>query len=263
MAKKNDRLKLVRHNKKMPRWKKAFRFLFRLILLLGLVLLLKHGEAYFRVNEITVEGVESIQPGAILSSGNLKPGMSILFLKENSIADAIISDHPQIKSVEITRNLPDSLVVAVTERSLAAYVITPDGYWLIDSETFCFGYTTEPAVGYPVISGIDGSLVTPGAPLGCSAKRETLHSFFQKWSLEDLPEIETINYADSYNLIVGLAGGWELWLGDAKEMGHKILLVKESMPYIAEGSQARLDVRSGKRLVVSSSSIINEREVDP
>lgn len=263
MAGKKDQLKLVKQKRQMPRWKKAFRFLFRLILLAGLVLLLKHGEAYFRVNDISVEGAQNIQPGAILSSGNLKQGMSILFLQENAIAEAIISEHPQVKSVEITRNLPDTLVVTVTERLLAAYVITPDGYWLIDSETVCFGYTTEPAAGYPVISGLDGSLVTSGAPLGCSVRRETLRSFFQKWVSDELPEVETIDYADSFNLIAGLTRGWELWLGDAKEMDHKIMLVKESMPYLAEGSQARLDVRSGKRLVVSSSSVINEKEVEP
>ncbi|MBW6464204.1 MAG: cell division protein FtsQ/DivIB [Dethiobacteria bacterium] len=263
MAAKSDHLKLVKQNKQMPRWKKTIRFLFRLTLLVGLVLLLKHGETFFRVNEIIVEGAEDIPGEAIMSAGNLEIGMSILFLKENKIAEAVMSEYPEINKVEITRILPESLVVSVTERTLAAYVIIPDGYWMIDRDAVCFAHTMETAGDYPVISGIDVSMIIPGEPLGGTGRRDTLRSFFHNWYNADLPEIEKIDFADSFNLIAESTEGWEIWLGDDKEMAYKLLLIQESIPYLTEGSQARLDVRSGKRLVVSSSSVIDEKEVAP
>lgn len=263
MAAKSDHLKLVKQKKQMPRWKKTIRFLFRLTLLVGLVLLLMHGETFFRVNEITVEGSEDIPGKSIMAAGNLEIGMSILFLQENKIAEAVMSEYPEINKVEITRNLPDSLVVSVTERTLAAYIMVPDGYWMIDREAVCFAHTLETTGDYPVIAGIDLSMITPGEPLGCAGRRKTLRSFFHNWYNADLPEIEKIDFADSFNLIAESTEGWEIWLGDDREIAHKLLLIQESIPYLSEGSQTRLDVRSGKRLVVSGSSVIEEKEVAP
>jgi ATP-binding cassette subfamily B protein len=38
-------------------------------------------------------------------------------------------------------------------------------------------------------------MITPGEPLGCAGRRDTLRSFFHNWYNADLPEIEKIDFA--------------------------------------------------------------------
>lgn len=263
MAKKSDHLQLVQQNGQLPRWKRALRLLFRLTLLTALIFLIKYGETFFRVGEITVTGAGEITAEAILKAGGLKPGISIFFLQETRIAESIVRQYPEIKSVEIERKLPDTLLVNVAERVQAAYLLTAAGYWLIDKDAVCFGYVTNPVADYPVISGIEGDLIAPGEQLRCRVRRETLRSFFRSWPGSEMLEIGSMDFSDRYNLVVNSAEGLEIWLGDAKDMDYKLLLVRETIPHLGDITQARLDVRSGKRLVVSGSSLVEESGVGP
>ncbi len=263
MARNSDYLQLVQQDEQMPRWKRVLRLMFRLALLAALVYLLKYGETFFRVGEITVKGAGEITTEAILDAAGLKTGMSILFLQEAKIAEAIVRQYPEIKSVKIERKLPDTLLVTVAERIQAAYLLTADGYWLIDKDAVCFGYVSDPVADYPVISGIEGDMIVTGEHLRCNVRRETLRSFFHSWVVSELLEIGSIDFSDSYNLVINSAEGLEIWLGDGKDMDHKLLLVRETIPHIGDATQARLDVRSGKRLVVSGSLLIGESGVGP
>jgi len=263
VAKKSDHLQLVQQKRQLPRWKRALRLIFRLALLTALVYLLKYGESFFRVGEITVSGSGEITAEAILEAGGIEPGMSIIFLQEAKIAESIVRQYPEIKSVEIERKLPDTLLVNVAERVQAAYLLTTDGYWLIDKDAVCFGYLSSPVADYPVITGIEGDLIVPGEQLRCRVRRETLRSFFRSWSGSEQLEIDSMDFSDRYNLVVNSTEGLEIWLGDVKDMDYKLLLVRETILHIGDVTQARLDVRSGKRLVVSGSSLTDESEVGP
>jgi hypothetical protein len=102
----------------------------------------------------------------------------------------------------------------------------------------------------------------PGEPLACSSRRETLSNFFTNWAGSELLDIETMDFSDRFNLVIFTKEGWEIWLGDGKNMGTKLLLVSESIPLIDGDASVRLDVRSGKRLVASGSTMISEKEVE-
>lgn len=263
MAKKSDHLQLVQQSGQLPRWKRALRLLFRLTFLVALVFLLKYGETFFRVSEITVTGTGEISANAILEAGGIKPGISMFFLQEAKIAESVTGKYPEIKSVEIERKLPDTLIIKVAERVQAAYLLTADGYWLIDKEAVCFGHVSDPVSDYPVISGVGRDLIMPGEPLRCQVRRETLRSFFRSWTGNEQLSVESIDFTDSYNLVANSAAGLEIWLGDGKDMDYKLLLVRETIPHLGDATQARLDVRSGKRLVVSGSILIGESGVEP
>lgn len=263
MKQKNEHLKLVKKKKSLPGWKRALRFLFRLTLILAVLALVRHGEAYFRVAEIRVEGNLELSAAEIVSAGGIKKGMSIFLLREQQVAGRIREQYPRVKDIKIGRNLPDMVTIIVTEREPVGYVLTADGFWLIDNEAVCFAYMAEPANEYPLISGIDGGLVIPGAPLACPVREESLQAFFSNRLGVDPLHIEKLDLSDRYNLVVHTAEGLEIWLGDGKDMEQKLLLVRESIPYIDSGAEKRLDVRAGNRLVVSSSAVLDAEEVEP
>ncbi len=263
MKQKNDHIKLLKKRSEQPRWKKALRFLFRLTLLAAIFLLISHAETYFRINEIEVKGAGEISAEEIIFAGQVSKGKSIIFLREEKIAERIKNEFPVVKSVEINRILPDKISLVIDERSPVGFIITADGFWLMDSNTVPFAYQSEKPDGYPLIKGIEGKLVIPGFPLDCQVRRKTLSNFFSAWSEKRIFEIEKLDITESYNLVVYTAEELEIWLGDSRKMENKLELVELSMPYLAENSKVRLDVRSGNRLVLSSSVMTDQKGVDP
>lgn len=263
MKPKKDHLKLVSDSGKKPAWKKAIRFLFNLVVIAALILLLKHTEAYFRINNIDIEGLGDLTTAEISEAGRIRKGMSIFLLQEQKIAEDIKRQFPHLKSVVISRNLPDSVVITLTDRVAAGYILTADGYWMIDRDGVCFASAVETVEGYPLISGIEGEMVIPGAPLACSIRREVLQKYFASWPGDTGLEAAEINLNESYNLVVHTVDGLQIWFGDGRDMDTKLALVQQSLPHLVAHPETHLDVRSGKRLVVSKSAVNAEKEVEP
>lgn len=263
MKAKKDHLKLVSNSDRKPAWKKVIRFMFNLVVIAALILLLKHTEAYFRIDRIDVEGLGELTTGEISEAAGIRKGMSIFLLKEQRIAENIMQHFPHVKSVTVSRNLPDSVVITLTDRIAAGYILTADGYWLVDRDGVCFASAAEPVEGYPLISGIEGEMVIPGAPLDCPIRREILQKYFASWPGDTGLEAAEINLNESYNLVVHTVDGLQIWFGDGRNMNSKLALVQQSLPHIVAGPDTHLDVRSGKRLVVSKSAVNAEKEVEP
>ena len=263
VKRKSDHLKLMKKSGNLPVWKKVTRFLFRLVLAVALLVLLRYGETFFRVDAISVEGAEALSSGEIIAASGIREGISIFLLQEQKISEKIRKQCPRIKEVELNRNLPDAVVITVSERMPVGYVITTDGFWLIDLDAFCFAHAAESTGAYPLISGVADELVIPGALLDCPIRREALQRFFAAWTEGATLEIAEINLEDQYNLIICTVEGQEIWLGDGRDMVSKIALIERSIPYINADSGTHLDVRSGKRLVAAKSALKIVKEVDP
>ncbi len=263
MKRKNDHLKLVKKSSERPRWKNALRFLIRLTVIVLIMLLLKQGETFFRVNEIEVQGAGELTAAEIISAGQVRKGSSIILLQEDKIAERIQYEHPWVKNIEISRILPDRIIITIEVRRSVGCIKTAGGFWLMDSNTIPFAHMAEPVGEYPLIIGLEEEHIIQGVPLDCRERREALSNFFAAWRNERMFEIEKIDMTDSYNLIAVTDDKMEIWFGDGKNMEHKLDLVEKSMAYITADSETRLDVRSGNRLVLSRTAGTGQKEVDP
>lgn len=263
MKKKSDHLKLVKDKPvQKKRGRKVFRSLLFLVLFTALLFLLREGESYFRVADIKVVGAYEVTAEELVRAGGIKKGNSIFLIRENQVFERMASEYPVVKAIEISRTLPDSIVINVLERKPVGYITTADGFWMIDREAVCFSNSGEPVEGLPLITGIEGKMVVPGFPILCSARKELLTSFFNAGIREDWLEIVQLDLTDSYNLVVHTGEGLEILLGNATNLEQKLKLVKESLPHLPDDAEAKLDVRSGNRLVVSKKEISEEKEVD-
>ncbi len=265
MNRKQEHLKLVEKEGRAPAWKRFFRALGRLLVVLVLAYLLMYAESFFRLESVTVLGNEAVGKSAVLEAGEIEKGMSMILFREQEIAARILQDLPRVAAVEITRILPDRVTVEITERTPAAYVMTADGFWLIATDTVCLEYSSRPRGGYPLVAGVDGREVIPGRPLANAERRKNLQGFFAAFPGQSPFKAELIDLSSSYNLILHTTGGLEIWLGEAEDINYKLHLVEKSVPYIDPAAEARLDVRCGKRLVVSGSALVKDlnKGVDP
>ncbi len=254
---------LTNKRKTVPGWKKALRVLIRLAFVVGFCVLAIYGESYFAITDIMVTGDSKVLPAEIISVSGADRARNIFMLQEKKIIQLLKEKYPQLETVAVTRSLPGSVLIEVTERIPVATVLTADGYWLIDENTVSFNLSAEKDREYPLITGLGDSVGAPGQPLSCPVRARLLSDFFSLWVEKDFATLREIDLSSSYNLVIYTDDQMEIWLGDGSELEKKLLLVESSMPYLLNEGQIKLDVRSGSRLVVAGSAAAGDGEVAP
>ncbi|MGH7652066.1 MAG: cell division protein FtsQ/DivIB [Gemmatimonadaceae bacterium] len=87
--------------------------------------------AFFRVRSVEIRGVKYLQPGEVL--GRLKVDTLMSLWDDLEPLRARVLNHPQVSDVSITRRMPGTLVVTVTENQPVALIQTGSGLLPYDS----------------------------------------------------------------------------------------------------------------------------------
>ncbi|MBI2407180.1 MAG: FtsQ-type POTRA domain-containing protein, partial [Gemmatimonadetes bacterium] len=88
--------------------------------------------AFFRARKVEIEGARYIAPDQIVSRMNVDTAASIW--DDASVWERRIGTHPQVRDVRISRRLPGTLVVRITEVPPVALVPTGAGLTPFDAE---------------------------------------------------------------------------------------------------------------------------------
>lgn len=123
-----------KNNRGRRRNRGRFSFLYVLLsFLLILVALVVGSIVFFRVGSIEVTGNDRYSSQEIIDATQVQQGDNLFRLNTAKISQALISELPYIRSTTVAWDLPDSLVVTVTECQAVACIQTENGYFLIDS----------------------------------------------------------------------------------------------------------------------------------
>ncbi len=142
-------------------------------------------------------------------------GYNIFFVEPQSVERAV-SRMPEVKSVQVTAELPNRLTVAVEER-------VPDITWLRGSETYWVdadgipfrARATRPEL--PVVRDLDQQPVQPGQVLTTSGLL-AVQALRSVWP--DAPH--AFEWSNARGLSFTDERGWKIYLGDATEMAGKL-----------------------------------------
>lgn len=113
-----------------------------------------HTAPRFRVAELVVEGHARVTRDEIVRRAGVAPGTNLFTLSTRAVERAILA-HPGIADAQVSRNLPNTLVVKVTEREPAAIVLLGEAY-LADATGQLFVRASFNAADshLPVITGL-------------------------------------------------------------------------------------------------------------
>ncbi len=127
------------------------------------------------LRQIKVDGCESLSADALLAGTGIECGQNLFKIKLIQVKEHIEA-HPQVRSVEVKRTLPDRLLIRVVEREPIAWVVPDhnqgDPYaignsYLVDSQ----GVLMETSrlhpefMNLPLITGIDVDALIAGQSL--------------------------------------------------------------------------------------------------
>jgi cell division protein FtsQ len=121
----------------LPPWKRRLRAWSRLLAVVAVLTVPFWGRAllrsmdFFRVRRVEIEGVRYAAPDEIVS--RLRVDTTASIWDDVSPLEARVAEHPQVREARITRKLPGTLVVHVTENPPVALVNSPRGLVVTDA----------------------------------------------------------------------------------------------------------------------------------
>ncbi len=204
---------------------------------------------FFNVRTIVVQGNSLVSSQDLLALANVGVGTNIFQVSTGAIVKNI-SLHPLVKAVEVSRKLPNTLVINIVERKPAAMIPVQNGFVKVDEQgVFLQRSDVWPKQPLPIISGIQlpGDL-NLGQAIPNPALLEALKLLLQ------LPKdlysmVGELSAANRDALVMYTRDGLEIRLGGADQAQEKFsvleqfLLDKTYKPYRVG---YYLDLTSGK-----------------
>lgn len=182
---------------------------------------------FFSLKFIQVQGNEVLAADKIIELSGLSPGIN-LFKTDNSEVMAKLKMHPSIKKVELTRKLPSTLTISITERTPVALVVGQDGFIVVDDEGVYIKKITDlQGVHLPLISGVEvDKNLRPGSNISTPGLEASLKliSLMDQILQENVSEIIA---PSPYSLSLKTIQGVEVRFGEPVELERKVKLIQE------------------------------------
>lgn len=189
--------------------------------------------SHFAVRAVELSPMEHVPPAELLALAGVADGDRLLALDPDQIA-ARIATHPWIQSVKVTRKLPSTLAVDVTERRVAA-AVNMTGLYLMDQDGVPFKRAEMgEARGLVVITGIERGEFLQQPTVAQAALRQALSLLRTYRAVSTRPELSEIHVDPRHGFSLFLReGGGEVRLGK-RLLGEKLARLDEILEALPE-----------------------------
>lgn len=213
--------------------------------------------AFFALKKIEVNGCNTVPKELIIELSALAPGTNLFKLDVHD-AVAKIEMHPVIKSVIISRKIPHTVVLQITERTPVALVVGHDCYLAVDVEGKYIKQMNDLLdLNLPVISGVT---VKENSGPGTNLSSPGLDAALQLVSLMEEPflkNVTEIQAATPQSLTLKMLQGVEIRFGEPKNIDWKFEIIKELLmengEIINNQTVEYIDLRSNSLPVIKKS----------
>ncbi len=183
--------------------------------------------AFFNVKKVEVSGCQTVSEEQVIELSGLTVGTNLLKIDAKGAISKIVM-HPVIKKVQVSRKIPHTLELKVTERTPVALVVGNDGYLAVDIEGIYLKQVDDLLnLHLPVVSGLSiEERASPGADLttaGLQAALQLIEVMDQTF-LENVAEIKA---SSPYTLTLKMLQGVEIRFGEPEEIERKLQLIQE------------------------------------
>lgn len=123
-----------------------------LVIFVGIIMFLMISPI-FNISEIDIENNKKISKETYISLSGIKYGENIYRINKKAIT-ANIKENPYVESINISRKLPNKVVIQVKERTAKFMIKTSDKYMYIDSQGYMLELSKD-KINVPIIVGIE------------------------------------------------------------------------------------------------------------
>lgn len=194
---------------------------------------------FFRVRDVKVQGSRYYSAEEIEEAAGIADGDNLLTLSRGEIAGNIIARLPYVKTVRVTRKLPDTVVISVTEHETTFCIKATDGHIflmtaagkvtqeLTERESRSYIQVLEPQIETPKIGETVRVTVPAEAQLDADSLLAALTQTLQAIERADLAKnVESVRIPSALNISLQYEDRFDVKLGDVDRIDYKLEYLK-------------------------------------
>lgn len=210
---------------------------------------------FFRVRDIQVTGSTYYTAEEVIAACGITKGDNLLTISRGKAAGSVMAALPYVKTVQVTRHLPDTLELTVTEYDVTyAVQDTSDGYWLVTSDGKITEQTDDKAAkshilvsGFKIASPVVGEQLSVAVAEGQEAAGEgqlaAMTSLLQELEKSDLTkQVVSVDIPASYELAFWYGSQYYVKLGNKDDLPYKLEYLKEVLKNLEDYQSGTIDL---------------------
>ncbi|MGN1002996.1 MAG: cell division protein FtsQ/DivIB [Oscillospiraceae bacterium] len=208
---------------------------------------------FFRVSEIQVTGNSLYTSQEIVEAAGIEEGDNLFFINRSTACSRIYARLPYVERADISRSLPNNVVIRITESEAIAYVTAEDGLWAIDRNGKLLSRTDQEGArsliridGLTPIAPAEGQIIAPGESE--SPKVDYLAQILgQIYALGMRSSITYIDMSNVASPSFDYLGRFTVKLGSQDDTAYKFQVLISAVEALEEGDSGTIDLSVDKR----------------
>ena len=219
-----------------------------LAVLITAVAILLAMSVFFKISRIDVAGAESYSPEEIIEASGIEVGENLFFVDRFGAASHIFAKLPYIDTVTVTRQLPNHILITVSESKAAACVTFEDGRYAVNHNGKVISAVDDSeAEGLIRVTGIKVKEPKPGTQLEAekedAGKLETLIALMQEMSSRSLlPDVQDIDLSDATNPSFTYLDRFTVRIGENENIGYKLGMLMSAVEQLNDYESGTSDL---------------------
>lgn len=210
---------------------------------------------FFRVQTIEVVGNGYYSPEEIVQAAGVAEGDNLLTVSRGSVAGNIMAQLPYIESVRVTRNLPNTLLLTVSEFDATYAVTDTEGDWYLITangkvtekvearEAKSHIQVTELTIEPPTVGEIIQVHADEEEELAAQGQLNALTSLLTEIENAELvKQIVSVSVPSSYHISVSYEGRFAVDLGNTERLDYKLEFLKKVIAEQKEYASGTIDL---------------------
>lgn len=223
-----------------------FRFLTMVAIVVAVVACLT---LFFQVSEITVTGNHIYSEEQVIDASGISMGDNLVAVKKANSASLIMSTLPFVESVHIARNLPNGIVITVSESDVTfAFRAQNETYYLMNTQGKVIQeIPTANAPDYPNVEGLTVAEPTIGVDIYVAeeeAENESaalsLMQLLNEYGIAG--SITTLDVSKAYDIRLQYGSQYEILLGGNDNLQYKVEYLIAVLAELGENQSGVIDL---------------------
>ena len=194
---------------------------------LSLIAFLVLDSAYFRVQEVSVNGNKKVASQEVIALAGLVQGTHFFSFKSGEI-ETLVKQNPWIARAEVSRAVPGKVRISVRERAPVAAIPYHNGFLVTDGEAYTVEFVQVAKVSWPIITGWEPVQTVVGERLDSLQVSAGLRCISQL-TPGISSRLSEINVNPQGDVVIFLMGGLQVFVGQADAQATKKFSTLESL----------------------------------
>ncbi len=185
-----------------------------------------------RVTKVRVDGAQTLSPAQVYQEAQVPPRANIFRLALREPFARRLERDPLVDHASRRIQLPDTLVLTVTERQPFATLASGGQYWLLDSKGVPYQNLDKPYPGVPLVAvqsaATEGSAIVLGQPLHTRWLVQT-YGLMALLARSHTLDASKISVDQNANICLNRADKLQILLGQPEGLPQKVALAEAAV----------------------------------